>query len=73
MPRFTIVRTDHSARTELTAGNADAVLHAINRLRYHDADVFRDGVYAFSVQVGDGGFWTIYHSDAAVEEYELLG
>lgn len=73
MPRFTIVRTDHSARTELMADNADAVLHTINRLRYDDADVFRDGVYAFSVQIGEGGFWTIYHREHAVEEYEPLG
>jgi len=65
VPHFTILRTDRSARTELTAVTADSVLHTINRLHYAEADVFRDGSYAFSVQVGESGVWTIYQRDEA--------
>ena len=73
MSNFTIQRTDCSARTELVADTADSVLHTISRLHFEDADVFRDGAYVFSVEVGEGGFWTIYQRDEAVEQYEPLG
>jgi len=64
--RFTILRTDRSAQTELVADTADSVLHTISRLGFEDADVFRDGGYVFSVQIGEGGFWTIYQRDEAI-------
>jgi hypothetical protein len=58
--------------TLLIAANAESVLHTICRLHYDEADVFRDGGSAFTLRIGEGVFWTIYHRDKPDEEYETL-
>ena len=64
MPRFTIVPLDQpDSSIDLVSPNAEAVLHMIGRRDFLDADVFRDGEYAFSVTLNAIGFWTIFERE----------
>jgi hypothetical protein len=64
MPRFTIVPNNETCSpTEIIAPDAGNVLNLVSRLRYRDADVLRDGLYAFSVRLSDGGMWSIFQRE----------
>lgn len=61
MPRFIILPTDQCfSSAEITAPDAEVVLHTIARLECKEAEVLRDGSYAFSARLDTNGLWTIY-------------
>ena len=61
MHSFRIRPVDPSfAPTKLLAHDASSVLHIVDRLGCGEADVWADDAYAFSVCLGDNGFWTIF-------------
>jgi len=68
MPRFIILPTDQSfSSAEISAPDAGAVLHTIGRLECVEADMLRDGSYAFSARLGANGLWTIYQRGVDAE------
>jgi hypothetical protein len=63
MPRFQIFPTDRSFSSGFVAPNAADVLDLVHRLSLNEAEVDRDGVYAFSVRLDGDGLWCIYQRD----------
>ena len=64
MHRFHISPTDKSyPSAEMISPDAAGVLHLVQRLKCKEADVMRDGVYCFSVYLGDNGSWCIFQRE----------
>lgn len=62
---YRIIPIDSSLQpTHLIAHDAAAVMGIVGRSACKAADVERDGVYAFSLQLGDHGVWRIFQREA---------
>lgn len=60
MPRFTIVPLDKTFRpTDFIAKDAGSALAMIDRYKCGEVDVMRDGLYLFTAELHEGGFWSI--------------
>jgi hypothetical protein len=61
VPHFTIKPTDRSRPpVQVDAVDGAAVLHRICRQHCHEAEVYRDKEYVFSVRLGENGVWTVF-------------
>jgi hypothetical protein len=64
MPRFKIVPTDQiCSSAEVTALDAGAVLNVVSQLNCGEADIMKDGAYAFSVRLARNGLWTLFQRE----------
>lgn len=73
MPRFKILPTDPSfSSAEVTALDAGVVLNVVGQLRCQEADVQKEGAYAFSVRLGDNGVWSIFQRESGDDEADLI-
>lgn len=72
MLRFHIRPTDPSfPSTEIIAHDASTVLHIVERMNCKEADVDREGAYAFSVRLDDNGLWSIYQRHPVTQAVQL--
>lgn len=61
MIRFRIVPANPTFPPyQIFAHDAGAVLYIVERMNCRSADVERDGAYAFSVGLDEGGVWRIF-------------
>jgi hypothetical protein len=66
MPRFQIGPFDRSTSgAEVVALDAAGILNVIHRLECKEVDVMCDGLYSFSVRLGDNGLWCVFQRDQA--------
>lgn len=64
MPLFQIRPNDQSQPSaDVIATDASQVLGIVQSLDCKDADVLRDGVYAYSIRHNANGVWCIYQRD----------
>jgi hypothetical protein len=64
MPRFLICPSDQAfSSVEFIAPDAAGILNMVHRLECKEADVMRDGIYSFSVRLGDNGIWCIFQRE----------
>ena len=73
MPTYKIQPLGRSRTCAITAMNAAAVLNVVRQLDCKQADVLREGIYAFTVRLDSNGLWSVYqrnqlgHTDATEE------
>jgi hypothetical protein len=61
MTRYTIFPADRSLPPlDMLASNRSSVLDRISQRGWREADVCHGDEYAFSVRIGDAGFWTVF-------------
>lgn len=61
MPRFTVLPIDPTYSTiKFTARDAGGVLNVVSQMGCPEADVLKDGRYAFSVRLDGNGVWAIF-------------
>ena len=63
MTRFQIRPKAQPQWAEIFTTDASKVLPVVQRLERKDADVFRNGAYAYSVRLGSNGIWSIYRRE----------
>lgn len=73
MPLFKIRPTDpsHTSAEVITRDAAD-ILAIVQRLDCRAADIYRDGVYAYSIRLDDSGLWCICQRDQAEQTGEAI-
>lgn len=72
MRRFNIHPVDAAfPSVEVIAHDATTVLHLVQRIGCNEAEVQRDGVYAFSVRLEKSGFWCISQRSPAMGAVRL--
>ena len=68
MPRFRIRPINPAfPHAEINSPDASTVLLVVEQMNCHEADIDRDGDYAFSVRLGDIGLWSIYQRNHRTE------
>jgi hypothetical protein len=73
MPQFSIVPGDGSRPAAVMSVPDEAsVFRAVHHLPTRQADVLRDGAYAFSVRLADNGLWCIFQRPGNAGEDILL-
>lgn len=61
MPLFTVIPSDQSfASAEIVAPDAARVFSIVQNLDCKEADIMREGAYAFSIRLSDNGLWQIF-------------
>lgn len=67
MLRYLVSPTDPGFEpVEIVAHDPGPILNLVERMRCGEADVHREGAYAFSVRLDGNGLWTIYNREASM-------
>ncbi|HEX8057013.1 MAG TPA: hypothetical protein VF481_10145 [Novosphingobium sp.] len=74
MPLYKVFPTDPSlGSAEVEASSTERILGIVQGLECHEADVFLEDRYAFSIRLEQSGIWSIFQRGEAQPEIPLTG
>lgn len=74
MPLYKVFPTDPSlGSAELEASGTERILGIVQGLECHEADVFLEDKYAFSIRLERSGLWSVFQRGEADPEIPLTG